>query len=176
MKSPNWYVITGVPSSGKTTILNELQKKGYEVVGEAARSYIDQELKKGQTIQDVRKNELIFQKKVLQMKLEIESKTSRDNIVFFDRGIPDSMAYYFLCGIYYDTFLAKSIIASAYKKVFLFDPLPYIKDYARTEDQNAVKNLHTLLWQSYVRLGMPVVCVPVMTVEERLTFILSQLD
>ena len=65
MKNNNWYVITGAPSSGKTTIVKLLKSKGYIVLYEAARIYIDQELKKGKTIQKIRKDEGKFQKESL---------------------------------------------------------------------------------------------------------------
>ena len=42
--SNNWYVITGAPSSGKTTLLEYLKKKGQKVYFEWARIYIDQEM------------------------------------------------------------------------------------------------------------------------------------
>ena len=43
----NWYVITGAPSSGKSSVIRELENLGYRVVHEVARAYIEEELKKG---------------------------------------------------------------------------------------------------------------------------------
>ncbi|PIS15984.1 hypothetical protein COT62_00785 [Candidatus Roizmanbacteria bacterium CG09_land_8_20_14_0_10_41_9] len=60
MKKNNWYVITGAPSAGKTTLLKELEKKGYTVIYEAARIIIDREMKKGKKLSEIRKNELEF--------------------------------------------------------------------------------------------------------------------
>ena len=37
----NWYVITGGPSTGKTTTIDLLQKQGYHTTIEHARHYID---------------------------------------------------------------------------------------------------------------------------------------
>jgi predicted ATPase len=37
----NWYVITGAPCSGKTSVIRELEKRGYRVVHEVARAYIE---------------------------------------------------------------------------------------------------------------------------------------
>jgi predicted ATPase len=34
MSETNWYVVTGAPSSGKTTLVRELEKLGYRVVHE----------------------------------------------------------------------------------------------------------------------------------------------
>lgn len=53
----NWFALTGAPSSGKTTVLKELEKKGYKVYEEWARVYIDSEMQKGKTLKEIRKDE-----------------------------------------------------------------------------------------------------------------------
>jgi len=50
MQRTNWYVITGAPCFGKTAVICKLEQLGYQVVHEVARSYIDKELNKGQSI------------------------------------------------------------------------------------------------------------------------------
>ncbi len=90
-------MITGGPSSGKTTILKELKKLGYITYPDAARVLIDKEKKKGKKLKEIRKDEAEFQKKVLKAKIKIEKSAPRDKIVFFDRAIPDSIAYYQMC-------------------------------------------------------------------------------
>jgi predicted ATPase len=46
----------------------------------------------------------------------------------------------------------------------------------RAEDERMAKNLDKLLKQSYEMLGYPVVHVPVLTVEQRVNFILERLQ
>ena len=55
-KQTNWYVITGGPSTGKTTIIDLLQKKGYKTTIEHARHYIDTMHDDGQTVEEIRSN------------------------------------------------------------------------------------------------------------------------
>lgn len=174
-QSNNWYVITGAPSSGKTTILKLLEKKGYGVVYEAARIYIDREMAKGKTLAEIRKNELEFQKEILRMKIEIEKKLSKEKITFFDRGIPDSDTYYKVHGGGEDQFLKESMTKCSYKKVFLFEMVGYEKDYARNESEEQQLQIQNLLKDSYEKLNIPVVVVPKMTVEQRLDFVLNNL-
>jgi len=91
MKS--WYVVTGAPCSGKTTLLSSLEKLGYKVVPEVARTYIDNFIKNGGTVENLRSDELKFQEEVLTQKYKIEESLNQSEVIFFDRGIPDSYAY-----------------------------------------------------------------------------------
>ena len=54
MTATHWYVITGAPSSGKTTLLRELEKAGYRVIHEVARTIIESELAQGRTLKQIR--------------------------------------------------------------------------------------------------------------------------
>lgn len=171
---PNWYVITGGPSSGKTTVLKELAKLGYLVYPESARVIIDNEMKKGKTIEEIRGNEAAFQKEVFKMNLKREKKAPKDQIVFFDRAIPDSIAYYQICGLNPKEVL-KFCQKKRYRKIFFFEQLPFEKDYARVEDSKTVKNLNKLLKESYKKLGYKVINIPAMPVKERIQKILSEI-
>jgi len=51
-----WYVITGGPSSGKSTVLSCLEKMDYRIIPEAARVLIDEEMAKGKTLEEIRKS------------------------------------------------------------------------------------------------------------------------
>ncbi len=171
----NWFVITGAPSAGKTTLIKLLEEKGYRVFFEAARLYIDQEIQKGRTLEDIRRDEIIFQKEILKMKIEVEKNLPQEEIIFFDRGIPDSYAYYKLRGAHNDEFLLESMKKCSYKSVFLLDFFDYEKDYARIETKEEQMKIHDLLEKSYLILNIPVIKVPKMPIEERLKFILKKI-
>jgi predicted ATPase len=174
MKESKWYVITGAPGSGKTTIISQLSKMGYHTVFEAARILIDEEISKGKKLEVIRKDEIEFQKKVFEMKMEIESKLPKDKIVFLDRGLPDTIAYYQLYKANIQEIL-KACQEKRYKKIFFLEPLSFEKDYARIEDEKRAKKLSELLKKAYLDLGYEVIIVPKMSVEERTKFILSKL-
>lgn len=171
----NWYVITGAPSSGKTTIIKLLEKKGYKVLYETARTYIDKELKKGKTIREIRRDEADFQRRIVALKIQYEGKLDPKKITFLDRGIPDSIAYYKLVKVPQDKYLNKAIEGTYYKKIFLFEKLEFEKDYARTESKEDVAQLEKLIEETYRKLPFPIIKVPKMSIEERLKFILSNL-
>jgi len=171
----NWYIITGAPCSGKTTTLQALAKQGHKVIYEVARTYIDEQLKLGNSLAEIRKDELLFQKKILQYKIDIEKTHLKKNTIFFERGIPDSVAYYNLCGVHDDKDLQKAVDSCRYRTIFLLHPLPYKKDYARTESEKEVQQLHYLLKESYIKAGMPITEIPVMSIQKRVALILSLL-
>ena len=174
-RQTNWYVITGGPSSGKTTTVNLLKERGYITTFEHARHYLDTQRLKGRTIEDVRKKQREFQLGVLDMQIEQENEISPDVQVFLDRAIPDALAYYRFLNLPEDEKLTKVLRTVSYKKVFILDCLPLIKDYARTEDVAAQRKIHALLVEVYESLGFPIVQVPVLPPEERVDFILKNL-
>lgn len=171
----NWYVLTGAPSSGKTTVLQLLEKKGYHISYEWARIYIDRELKKGKTITEIRKDEFAFQKKILELKISFEKKLSKKRMLFMERGIPDSIAYMEMLGMKDETLFKKILKNCIYKKVFLMELLEYKVDYARTESQEQAYLLEELLQKSYEDLKIQVIKVPRMSAEERMNFILQNI-
>lgn len=174
-KHTNWYVITGGPSSGKTTTVNLLKERGYITTFEHARHYLDTQRLKGRTIEEVRKQQKEFQLGVLEMQIEQENQILPEVLVFLDRAIPDALAYYRFLNLPEDEKLTEALRTVSYKKIFILDCLPLVNDYARTEDAAAQKQIHALLIEVYQALGFPVIQVPVLPPEERVDFILKNL-
>ena len=140
-----------------------------------ARHYIDTQKITGKTIEEIKENQLAFQQGILDMQIAEEQALSSDETIFLDRAIPDALAYYRFLKLPEDEKLQKTVHKFLYKKVFVLDPLPLVKDYARTEDETAQKNIHTLLVQVYEELHYPVIHVPVLPPDERVDFILKNI-
>ncbi|GAA1784305.1 AAA family ATPase [Agromyces lapidis] len=171
----NWYVITGGPSSGKTTMVNLLRQRGYQTTIEHARHYIDLQRLGGRTVTDIRSKQLEFQRSVLAMQLEQEAALDPDEIVFLDRALPDSLAYYRFLDLPPDPSLSEALTRVKYRKVFLLDLLPLAKDYARTEDAEAQHQIQGLLLDVYEGLHLPLTRVPALPPDERVEFVLARL-
>lgn len=172
----NWYVITGAPCAGKTKIIEHLASLGYATVPEAARTLIDAEIKQGKTINEVRSNEAEFQKRVFQIKIEVENKLSPKQIIFIDGGaIPSSIAYYQIAGLNPAPAI-KEAEKRKYKGIFFLERLPHENDYARVEDEKTTLKLDRLLFEAYRDLGYEVIRVPIKPIQKRVQFILSRLD
>lgn len=171
----NWYVITGSPSSGKTTAVDILAARGRKTAIEHARHYIETQRISGKTVSEIKKSQIEFQRGVLDMQIAQEFALSPDETVFLDRAIPDALAYYRFLGLSEDKEIREAMQKVSYKKVFILDPLPLVKDSVRTEDEIAQKKIHELLTDIYESLPFPVVHVPVLPPDDRVDFILKNL-
>lgn len=168
-----WYVITGGPSTGKTTLLSALSKFGH-TVPEAARTVIDRARENGISMEELRSDEQAFQEKVVMLKDEFERTTDCDRLTFFDRGMQDTLAYMGYYGYSIADWINELCKKSHYNAVFLLDPLEqYEKDYARIEDDAFRIEIQRLLRAAYEGSGMSVVSVPALTVEERRDYIMD---
>ena len=169
-----WQVITGGPCSGKSTLLTELQKNGYRIVPESARAVVDQETARGKTVNEIRSDEAAFQHKVAARQIKTESNLPLDEMLFLDRALPDSIAYYSFFGLGPEK-ISKLCMRGLYQKVFLLELLPFQKEDARTEDSLDAARLHELIRQAYTDLGYHVISVPVMSAKNRLRFVCDRL-
>lgn len=175
MSETNWYVVTGAPSSGKTALVRELEKLGYRVIHEMARAYIETQMEQGRTLEEIRADKRSFENWILHAKIGIEAHLPKDQVIIFDRAVPDSIAYFEVAGLDAKEAIEKSP-RNRYKKVFLLDRLPYEVDHARIEDSQIAIRLHQSLEQSYKMLGYEVTRIGVMPVEDRLELVLKEME
>ena len=170
----NWHVITGAPCSGKTAVIQELEKRGYKVIHETARAYIDRRLNEGLPLQTIKADQQQFENHILDEKIRIESSLPRNETFFFDRAIPDSIAYFKLAGLDAAMPLKKSSLFR-YRRIFFFERLKFLADRVRSEDEDTAERLGALIIESYRLLKYEVIHVPVLSIEKRIDFILNRL-
>jgi predicted ATPase len=171
-----WYVITGGPSSGKSTLLTELAKRGHKTVPELARALIEDALSSGKSLEEIRGDEKKFQQSILKLAIKREEELQADVTTFFDRGLHDVSAYLAHHNLSLDESLEKILRTKIYQKVFLLDPLPvFHKDHARSETPEFAQSIADQLAKTYAEHGMEPVRVPVMPVADRAKFILDNL-
>lgn len=173
--SPPWYVITGGPSSGKTTTIQLLRARGYHVTHEQASDIISEELAKGRTLLEVRADGDWFQKEILKRQLEDEATLKVDQTVFLDRGVPDGLGYERYLKLTPNPDLLSASMHAQYRKVFLLECLPVKVDWNRHEDAQVQQEIHDAIRTTYLELGFDLIDVPALSPEERVEFILERL-
>lgn len=187
VRQTNWWIITGGPSTGKSTLIDNLAKRGYKTLPEAARVHIDLKLDKGRNIEQIRADEVEFQIAVLRIKERIEDETPEDELIFWDRGLAgDTFAYFSLAKKpkgtpvnIYDSGTT-TVAKRRYQGIFLLDQLPsYEQDYARVEDRVKGAQIHRRIGLMYETLGYETIKVPVfpgneaVSVNERAQFVID---
>lgn len=165
-----WHVITGAPCSGKTTLIDLVAARGFLSVPEVGRKYIEREIAKGRTIDEIRASDVAFASMIKDLQLEIERGLKATEVIFLDRALPDCLAYFRLAGLNPNEILPECFY-HRYASVFVLDRLPVQHDGVRTEPDVTADLLDEWLARDYSALGYGVVRVPVLPPEKRLAFV-----
>jgi predicted ATPase len=172
-------VITGGPGTGKTTIIDGLIEQGYSCFPEISRE-ITLEAKKQGIEQLFLEKPLLFSELLLEgRKKQFENAIQDANdIVFLDRGIPDILAYMHYIGDSYPSFFDKACTEIRYSKIFVLPPWVdiYVSDEARYENFEQAKLIFDHLKETYKNYNYELIEVPTGTIEERIQFILTELN
>jgi len=123
---------------------------------------------------------LMFSEQLLlgRQKQFLEADSLQQEVVFFDRGLPDVVAYLdYLKSSYPDSF--KTICSQhKYDIVFILKPWKaiYEQDNERYETFEQALILHDFLVKTYSKYSYSIIDTPFGTVEERLSFIINHLN
>ncbi len=171
----NWHVITGAPSCGKTTLINLLADKGFQTIPESARQYMEREITRGRTIDEIHENGADLQSCLVDMQLSVEGELQAIDAVFLDGAVPGSLSWYRVFGLNPNKIL-QDCFHHRYASVFILDRLPLQQNGLRFEDDDHTGFLDEWIALDYIALGYSVVRVPVLAPEERLAFVLERLS
>jgi predicted ATPase len=169
-------VITGGPGAGKTTLLLALQARGYTIVGDSPRTIIQDRRRRGLS---PRPNAYEFVHETLRMDIEnFVHHAATPGHVFFDRGVLDA-----LCGLDHISPLNESELSmwlskyQYYSKVFVLPPWKaiYAHDAERDHTFEHAVSVNRIAQEWYRRCGYQVLEVPMVSVDERCTYVLEAL-
>lgn len=178
-------VITGAPGTGKTAVIQALEAKGFPCFPEIIREMTSRAKQEGAG-GDFVSNPLVFVQDALEFNSQLlqgragqylEAERSGGPISFFDRGIPDVLAYMDYFGQPYGREFLKIGEDHRYDSVFILPPWEeiYVSDNERLESFDQAEALHHALVEAYARLGYVPLEVPRDTVERRIAHILETL-
>ena len=171
------YILTGGPGAGKTTVLEELEKRGFTCFPEIAREIIKEQLATGGSAlpwQDTHQyKQLMVSRTIAQFKIEANSPT---NLCFFDRGIVDLISYSKLINSPIEEDLHYAALYDRYNPlVFIFPPWKeiYKTDTERKQNFEEAILTYEILKQAYEEYEYKTIDVPFTEVRERADFILG---
>lgn len=172
MGTANKYIITGGPGSGKTTLLTALQHKGFNCSEEASRQVIIEEVAKGSTCLPWI-NLSCFANKTLERMIE-QYLSSPSNVTFFDRGIPDIIAYLKLAELPVADCYFKSLETHTYHRTaFILPPWKeiYLNDPERWQTFEESVAIYHSLKETYESLDFTLIELSKTTVAERMRIV-----
>lgn len=171
-------VITGGPGSGKTTLIDHLEEKGYTCMHEISRSVTKKAQQEG-IDQLFLKAPILFSELLLKgRKVQFEEADQIDTkMLFYDRGLPDVTAYMHYFHTRYPSFFDETCRNYRYDMVFLLPPWEaiYQRDSERYESFEEAERIYTHLKDGYTNYQYDVCEVPVGSVEDRIEFILAKI-
>ncbi len=171
-------VITGGPGTGKSTLIDELIKRGYNCMPEISREITDMARRNG-IEQLFLKNPMLFSEMLLEGRenqFKIASKLD-SKLVFFDRGIPDVHAYMNYISIDYPPIYIEKSNTYRYNTIFITPPWEeiYITDNERYENFEQSLAIFNHLRKTYEALNYSLIEVPLGDITFRTDFILDRI-
>jgi len=178
-------VITGGPSTGKTAVIEVLEQKGYHCLEEVIRAMtMAKKVEESGLVFETNPivsvtdpmafNQMILDARVAQYKSTLGSS---NKYVFFDRGIPDVLAYMDCFNQEYDDSFKVACSTHRYDLIFLMPPWKdiHVVDNERFESFEESQRVNACLENSYSSFGYAIEIVPKDTILNRVDFILERI-
>lgn len=176
-------VITGGPGTGKTALIRELERQGHYCLHEVVRE-MTLEAKGGEDQAGANplafvKDPLDFNRRLLRERIQQFEHAAELQVspVFYDRGIPDVLAYMDYFGQAYGAEFTEPCRLYRYDTVLVLPPWKeiYKQDNERMESFEEACGIHECLEAAYLKFGYRVESVQAGTLAERVAQVLAML-
>lgn len=172
-------VITGGPGTGKSTLIDQLQREGFFCFQEISRQ-VTQEAREAGIAHIFKSDPLAFSRKLLEARLEQyrAAQQVQSRFLFYDRGLPDVNAYLHFAQIGVPESFEKTVELHQYDLIFLLPVWEsiYQTDNERYENLEEALSIENALTNYYQQLGYVPILLPKTTVGERISIIKSHLN
>lgn len=168
--SDRFFVVTGGPGSGKTTLIDALAARGFRHMPEAGRAIIRDQRRIGGNALPWG-DRAAFAELMLAWEMRSWNEAlAHPGPVIFDRGVPDVIGYLDLCGLPVPEHVARAAKIFRYARtVFVAPPWREIftGDAERKQDFAEAAATHAAMLRTYAALGYEAVPLPFATVDAR---------
>ncbi|NAS30365.1 AAA family ATPase [Flavobacteriaceae bacterium R38] len=179
-------VITGGPGTGKTAVISTLESAGYFCFEEVIRD-MTKKAKAEEKSSIFASNPIVsvedplsFNIQILEGRIQqfLNAPKQCKKPVFYDRGIPDVLAYMDFFAQEYGQKFTEACENHRYEKVFILPPWKEIftSDNERFESFDQTVGIHHSLEKIYRLFGYDPISVPFGSIHERIHFILDHLN
>lgn len=170
---PNFFLFTGGPGVGKTTLIRYLEALGERVVEETARAVIREQVEAGGAGVPWIDAKLFGDLTTARDTAIFDAMSDEAARVFFDRGLPDSLG---ANGVPPSAAIIEAVRTRRYnRKVFVFPPWPeiYETDAERRQDWAEAERTFDRIVETLPKLGYDPIIVPKADVSTRAAFVLA---
>lgn len=161
-------IISGPPSSGKTTIINELRQLGYDCKNEISPPKINLEIKKNKYIV----SEFLFSERKKQY-IHTDSQ-----VCFYDRSLIDVIAYMNFWNEKYPLDWKNTAHNLKYHQNVFYAPFwdsIYQQNKHRKETMQEAEKIDFFLRQSFLDFNYNIIELPKIDISERTNFIINNI-
>lgn len=176
--SDRFFILTGGPGSGKSTLIAALMAAGLQTMPESGRAIIREQVAAGGTALPWA-DRLAFAEEMFAW--EIRSWRAAHELqgpVIFDRGVPDVVGYLNLVGLEVPAHIENAARSMRYaSRVFVAPHWPaiYARDRERKQSMEEAEATCRAVTEVYVRLGYEIIPLPLAPVTDRVAFVQAAL-
>lgn len=174
-----FVAITGGPGSGKSALIDALEREGYARSVEAGRAIIqDQTAIDGPALpwgDRARFAELMLSWEMRSYHIARQAT----GLVFFDRGVPDVLGYLRMCGLPVPEHMQKAAAIFRYnRRVFIAPPWQEIfgQDRERKQDFDEAERTYQAMLAIYSECGYELLEIPRAPVLQRTQFVIHEIQ
>ncbi|NQX40345.1 Predicted ATPase [Pedobacter steynii] len=172
----NFFVITGGPGMGKTSLIEEMTKRGYTCVPETGRQIIIHQMNIKGIALPWKSPRLFGELMFRQAHEDFLTCGEQEQPVFFDRGIPDVIGYMELCRLQPGREM-KGIAKNLRYHPFVFITPPweeiYRNDTERKQTFAEAVETYEMMRHVYTKLGYDILEIPKISITERADFLVK---
>lgn len=176
MFEERFFVLTGGPGSGKSTLIAALKDAGFAGSVEAGRAVIKDQVAIGGPALPWNDPALFSELMLCWEMRSYQIASEAEGIHFFDRGVPDIVGYLKLCGLPVPSHMLEAARRHPYnRKVFLLPPWPEIfaGDSERKQTLEEAELTFHAVAAAYADCGYELLEVPRGDIADRRRFILD---